>query len=106
MTALFPEFDADPSDEKCPDCGGEVDRDDENDWVHVLRDPNGICLALSLVCPAIDVRELVHVTGGRDHAGIEFTLCGIDVAYAGLPMHTGEFVRTHKQCRECARLDA
>jgi hypothetical protein len=39
---------ADPSDEKCPECGAEIDRDDEGDWVHVIRDSNGIRIANTL----------------------------------------------------------
>lgn len=36
------------SDETCPECGAEIDRDDEGDWVHVIRDDNGIRIAVTL----------------------------------------------------------
>lgn len=38
----------DPSDETCPECGAEIDRDDEGDWVHVIRDEAGLRIASTL----------------------------------------------------------
>ena len=38
----------DPSDETCPQCGAEIDRDDEGDWVHVIRDDAGLRIATTL----------------------------------------------------------
>lgn len=34
-------LDDDPSGEECPECGAEIDRDDEGDWLHVMRDDDG-----------------------------------------------------------------
>lgn len=45
----LPDFD-DPSDERCYICGQEIDRDHEDDLVHVIRNDNGKAIALDLQC--------------------------------------------------------
>lgn len=50
---FWPDEEDDPSGETCEN-RHEIDRDDEGDWIHVIRDDKGRRVAATLECPPAD----------------------------------------------------